>query len=604
MTVAHIFEQPDSGSPLCSQFIDRVCQGHARPVSWQGNGGRALMLALRELDGWQQHALLLSLDPLLLLKDALPYREREEQESLFIHLLRTGLPGSALAIDMILRIMTAPANPFQSYFIFGSFVRFLTEVTKDGAEFTGDQQRILGDLVRQLEKFTNSRTNKHDQATWLKVLRELNRLPGLERTRNDVRLGRIADLVAAEPSPIRFRPLPDNIAFWCRFLDRVADRAEQLRGEILSGKAGWIKNEAAFHARFRSVAGVPVEFGFWDSDSLRFGAWDGRNFAVLRGPDYRRSKAPVLVSMPLEMLTLLRSELAVLGDHVWSAPWMPGIDVLLGVKSDADVDFVLMLIDAKPGTAPPAKWSKDIGKLIDRIGPDAVMRRIHAWLSLFARPGFNDTTLTLFHDCHERAIHAQSFERSFPHWKDLPEPDLAALADWIALTAIAHGDRAPLGLDGFADHYNKLLPEDQRHTARRLLFRYGDRERKDYALRHGWPYAYPGLHNENALRAAAWLLGEHAADGRVALLEDVAMAATGIKSSDRYRSRSLANAAIESLGRIGTAEALHALGRLRRSIDDGLIGIAVQKAIDKLADRQSVDPDDVAEMGLPDYGLE
>jgi hypothetical protein len=122
----------------------------------------------------------------------------------------------------------------------------------------------------------------------------------------------------------------------------------------------------------------------------------------------------------------------------------------------------------------------------------------------------------------------------------------------------------------------------------------------DYKMTH----VIPTSENDKVLRSATWLLGILPAPECVDALERTAIAATAaIERSDRYRSRTTVNAAIAGLGMLGTPEALHALGRLRRAIKDGATGNSVRKAMAAVADKLGVAVDDVAEMSVPDYGL-
>ena len=117
-------------------------------------------------------------------------------------------------------------------------------------------------------------------------------------------------------------------------------------------------------------------------------------------------------------------------------------------------------------------------------------------------------------------------------------------------------------------------------------------------------HVLPTTENEKVLRSAAWLLGMLPAPECADALERTAIAAAvAIERSDRHRSRTTVNAAIAGLGMLGTPEALHALGRLRRAIKDGATRNSVQKAMAAVAEELGVTVDDVAEMSVPDYAV-
>jgi hypothetical protein len=372
--------------------------------------------------------------------------------------------------------------------------------------------------------------------------------------------------------------------------------ARELAAEALPD---WAVSPTAFNARFVSIAGMPVEFGFWQRQELKWDLHrDWRDFWAMRGapPEYRGQFDLPRLSGP--ELRGLRERIGPLAEHEWGREWIPAAGMLLGKGDENDRELLKLMIEAPDGTQPPARWKKRALDLAGRIGADAVRRRMLEWLAVFHTPGVSRATLKELELAHTRAIQCDAFERQFPHWTGLGEDEIDRLADWVALVAIGNATMFQPGIRYFWEWYRRNSTPPAGVPGLGYPDSIGERL-LDYNLTH----VIPTTENDKVLRGATWLLGLLPAPECVDALERTASAATAIKHSDNYRSRTTANAAIASLGTIGTTEALHALGRLRRVIKDKSIGNSVQKAMAVVADKLGVTVDDVAEMSVPDYGL-
>src|SRR5262249_32642610 len=183
--------------------------------------------------------------------------------------------------------------------------------------------------------------------------------------------------LASQPSPNRLRPLPDNIDFWCTFLDRVANKGEALARELAAeALPDWAVSATAFNARFVPVAGMPVEFEFWQREELNHGRGrDWREFRAMRGAplDYRGQFDLPRLSAP--ELRALRERVAPLAEHEWGKEWLPAAGILLGESSEEDRELLKLMLEAPDGTKPPARWRKRALELAAQIGADAVRRR-------------------------------------------------------------------------------------------------------------------------------------------------------------------------------------------------------------------------------------
>jgi hypothetical protein len=181
------------------------------------------------------------------------------------------------------------------------------------------------------------------------------------------------------------------------------------------------------------------------------------------------------------------------------------------------------------------------------------------------------------------------------NWLQDLQPDLPACTDEAMLEqasaslALNAGDQQFLFCDTNNGRVGKVRdrkrhPEDQEGWSNHRLWR-------------------PSLSNEALLRGVAWALSESSAPSVVNLLESTVASAMAYTDDRGKRSRGTANAAIGAIARIGTREALEALGRIRRSENDKAIANTVAKSIADLAEKLKVTPADIEEMGLPGYGF-
>ncbi|WP_265562236.1 hypothetical protein [Sphingomicrobium arenosum] len=597
---------PSDDRPYWNRFLDSLGTQVNRPINsvvWHADS--PVKRAVASLSLSDRSALLCSLEPLLGPREDISIRDRIEMKELFDCLTYSDDPPVTHGtVDFLTRALVAPdVDWIHETFTLERVHRFLKTAKDQGHPFNSDERERIASYARRLEGKQFDAYSKGQQDRSASLVKLFYALADISSDDREINAARIDQWCDHQPSPLRFRPLPYHARFWSDFLALVSDKAEALKSEIAK-KPVWLKDEAAFNDRFRSVGGVPLDFGFWTRDALKDWRGDGRNFKAMKKPEEDNPRERLLAHLPHDELVAERTRLATLADLEWHRAYIPGADILLGKRSEAEEDLFLMLVESKAQPKAPAKWRKDALKLIHQIGRPKMMDRFERWLALFARPALDETSIGQLHDCHQRALHIALFDRLFPDWKALPDEDLDALADWVALTSIGNHSDGPCSIYGFLNSYNRLVPDPARIEIIQQGATYPktDAERYDIGNRYRRPFAFPSTPTENALRAVTWLLAEDAAN--VPLLEDVAIAATALKNSDRLRSKMVANAAIASLGTIGTPEALQALGRLRRTIANKAIGNAVQKAMDKLAAKHGVQPDDIAEQSLPDYGFD
>jgi hypothetical protein len=566
--------------PACDRFLDRTDTNPA-----------AMVAALRAMPLDARGNIVASMTLLAQPPSRSSASHRGMLKMLLEAAMSIKLPCRPDVVESITAIMAEPTNDLAACYASTKYLAYLRAAKAAGTSFT-EQQRARLMAVAE-------RAGWSDSNFWGKTYERRNR----QRAHEFLALvdalpdgdGLLDKRLASRPSPNRLRPLPHNIDFWCAFLDRVANKGEALARELAAeALPDWAVSETAFNARFVSVAGMPVEFGFWQSEELPWGKfWAMRHAPIeFRGQfDLPRLSGPELRA--------LRERVAPLAEHEWGKEWLPAAGILRGNGSEQDCELLKLMLEAPDGPQPPARWKKRALDLAARIGTDAVRRRALEWLAVFHTPGVSLATLKELKLCHSRAIHSDAFERQFPHWRGLGEDELERLADWVALLAIGYATSPNPGLRRFWDWYrcnstppapvpDLSYPDD------------GGKQMLDARLTH----VIPTTDNEQVLRSAAWLLGMLPAPECTDALERTAIAATvAIERSDRYRSRTTVNAAIAGLGMLGTPKALHALGRLRRAIKDKSIGNSVQKAMAVVADKLGVAVDDVAEMSVPDYGL-
>lgn len=585
--------------PRYELFLRQLTPSLRRPISFMSvrayDEADFVMVKLRQLSLKDRADIVISMDPLLESDlDEVGRNEREELRTLFDACLSAGLPTSAEVVDLVIEATSIPENEFSSLYRLSRIFAFLEQAKLNGHTFTLKQGKSLGCLARALENADKKYYTKDEERRVLALARKFDALANTSPSEAE----KFAGLCAQQPSPNRFRPLPPNIEFWCSFLDQVSDKAQAIADELDAGDPDWMCDESAFHARFREVVDVPVEFEFWKRRELVFGERDDwRNFAIFRRRFYPRPE-PLLPKLPFEKLQRAMRELQPLANHEWDRNWLPGADILLGSQTETEKEFLLHLTGGGEGPKPNAKWLNKANVLIETIGKNTSSESCRRWLAIFSSPCVTQEKIAELTACHWRLWKAAIFQEECPGWVMLDDASLSALAEWVALCAIGFWTPYNTGEMAFFHwlNVNRGIPEIQKKIG------YPDGEILRTHERR-IPFVFPTIRNEAVLRAVVWLMGDDIAPDAVKLLEDTVLAATRLKDSDRYRSRSVANAAIASLGRIGTKEALHTLGRIRRTVKDKAIGNSVQKAMAQLAEKLSMDVDDVAEMSLPDYDL-
>ena len=596
---AAISAEANPGKPACDRFLDRTDKDKFEPETGERYcADREVMIAALEAMPLDARGDIVASMALLAAPPDRSTRSihRGKLKMLLEACMSIELPRRPDVVESITAIMAEPSNNLSAHYATGPYLTYLRAAKAEGSNFTEQQRARLIAVAEQAETHDGNRSGKGFERRNRQRGHEFLVLVDAVPDGDDL----LEKRLATQPSPNRLRPLPGGINFWCAFLDRVAEKGEALARELAAeALPDWAVSLTAFNARFVSIAGMPLEFGFWQRQELKQGHHhDWRNFWAMRGapPEYRGQFDLPRLSGP--ELRALRERIGPLAEHEWGKEWIPAAGMLLGKGNEGDCELLKLMIEAPDGTQSPARWKKRALDLAGRIGTDAVRRRMLEWLAVFHTPGVSRATLKELELCHTRAIQSDAFERQFPQWTGLGAEEIDRLADWVALVAIGNSTSFRPEIRYFWEWYRNNSTPPARVPGLGYPDNIGERL-LDYKMTH----VIPTTENDKVLRSATWLLGILPAPECVDALERTAIAATAIKQSDNYRSRTTANAAIASLGTIGTTEALHALGRLRRVIKDKAIGNSVQKAMAVVADKLGVAVDDVAEMSVPDYGL-
>lgn len=400
---------------------------------------------------------------------------------------------------------------------------------------------------------------------------------------------RLRVLATPTAEPGRFPAEPPHLRFWKDFLVRAAAHTARLMLELEeTPEPAWLDDEAAYVARFPFAEGVSRPFGWWDDEpeSTHFGQ-SGR----LRGLGWARQRKQRAAAPAIyETALTARAELGALY-LVWEGNAVPALERLANVSDRAQAALLLHLADAKNGPKPPTAWLATARRLAAAAGRDATQARLADWLAQFADAPPTDGNYARLHNYHELAAMAAWLEEVRP---DLPGCADAALID-AAASAIASGAGGR-----YTDEGVVLADEHDWLGSARARAKDFDRGHLPAGMRDRWR---PSISNEAILRGVIWLLADLAGAGAADLLERTALSAMAYSDSSGARSRGTANAVVAALARIGSPDALEALGRLRRSIKDKAIANAVTKAITGVAEKTGVAPADVEEMSVPDYGF-
>jgi hypothetical protein len=364
---------------------------------------------------------------------------------------------------------------------------------------------------------------------------------------------------------------------------------EALIGELTAPtEPDWLNDAAAYARRYPAFERLTPAFGSWANKPEHASVgikkpFVGIHLALLAG------KRPTTMQ-DIEACVDTPATLGAL-NLVWCSGAVPELPRLADIADAAQRALLAHLARAPVSAKPASGWLKKLASLMDAVGQDTARQRMMDWLEQFAGVAPTDAVLTRLNNyrCFVGAA----------NWLQDMQPDLPACTNDAVLEQAA----AALALNAGTYH------RDQQFlfctTNNGSVGRVWDRK----PCHDAWPPARwhlawrPSLSNEALLRGVAWALSEFSAPGVVDLLERTVASAVAYTDGHGKRSRGTANAAIGAIGRIGTREALEALGRIRRSVNDKAIANTVAKSIADLAAKLKVTPADVEEMGLPDYGF-
>ena len=401
------------------------------------------------------------------------------------------------------------------------------------------------------------------------------------------------DLIAAMTTRTmedkRFPEVTEHFAFWMKFIGRTTRHVEALIAELTApAEPDWLTDAEAYARRYPVFEGLTPAFGSWASKPEHGSVgikkpFVGIHLALLEG------KRPTTMQ-DIEGCMDTPATLGTL-NLVWCSGAVPELARLADIHNPAQRALLVHLARAPAATKPAAGWLKKLAKLVDAVGPDAARRRMMDWLEQFAGLAPTEAVIARFYNyrCFVGAA----------NWLQEMQPDLPACTNEAVLEHAA----ASLALNAGSYHRDQQFLFCNPNSG--WVGRVWDRK----PCHDAWPLSWwhvewrPSLSNEALLRGVAWALSEFSAPGVVDLLERTVASAVAYTDGHGKRSRGTANAAIGAIGRIGTREALEALGRIRRSVNDKAIANTVAKSIAELAEKLKVTPADVEEMGLPDYGF-
>jgi hypothetical protein len=492
-------------------------------------------------------------------------------------------------VSTILAIFARP--PHESYSYVSRFgVEFLLGVDQSGHVFDESQKDQIRALSKQLRLVAGGQKSKSIVKDLMQRAKALDKIaPPREE---------VSDPFASYLCP-KLYPLPSDHAFWHRFLQRLQSKLTILQHRAHDDSS---ENLAAFIEKLAAqlqpsphlIAGKRK----WEKKSDTF--FDERAWSHYKEEKHtaRLVYYNQFFNLAHEDIAAERSRLTAQVSLAWCCDWLPQASLLLDDDSPVERAFVRTIIHAPEGPKISAKWAKEANVNMDAIGRDTAEARLLAWLSFFSSaelPNGEQHSIEATAPLMRFAGYCEDTARlanCFSSWSDLDEPAIDQIEDVMAFICFAYGNSS---LTGFWQWYaNNPDPRyiDQENSKKNPIGRICDHK-----------FFIPSLQNQTTLKGAVWMLGLIGGDAAVRQIEAVAFSAATKVGYEGYRSRTTTNAAIATLGEIGTQDALEALGRLRRAIKDKSVGNAVEKAMATLATKLGVLAADIAEQAMPDYGF-
>jgi hypothetical protein len=461
----------------------------------------------------------------------------------------------------------------------------LEAISKTGHVPTEVEKALLLTFKAKLQAKVGVGSPRDDLKTIAARVRWIDKACDAAPTDDDL----IAAMTTRTMDDLRFPTEPEHFAFWMTFIGRATRHVKALIAELTApAEPDWLNDPEAYARRYPPFEGLTPAFGSWvkATDPKINGVrkpFAGIHLALHPG------RRPTTVQ-DIEACLDAPETLAPL-TLVWSTAAAPDLARLADIADATHRPWLAHLARAPTGPKPAAGWLKTLRRLMDAVGQDAARGRMIDWLERFA--GVAPTAAV-----HARLNNYRCLAEA-ANWLQEVRPDLPACADEAVLEQAA----ASLALNAGVNHFDQkfLFCDTNTGWVGRLWARKPYPDRRDGWMDHrDWR---PSLSNEALLRGVAWALSELRGPGVVDLLERTVASAMAYTDGHGKRARGVANAAIVAIARIGTREALEALGRIRRGLDDKAIAATVARSIAELAEALKVSPADIEEMGLPDYGF-
>ena len=455
-------------------------------------------------------------------------------------------------------------------------VRLLDLAVAKGAHLDAADAAMLDNFAASRRILAEKKERQREtKRACLALAEAIEELTGSTRSATTILLDR------CEPAdgPRPFAPLPDDIDFWSALMAETAAALAEIAADLRAKtKPAWLKKADAFASRFPPVGPLSPGFGMWNADALASEHHDGRNFANLR--DLLKRKRALASPETFRSVREEHARLSPLALHDWSGTAIPAVE-RLGDLADADTTALLeQLVVTKDGPRPPARWLKATLAIAERIGPDAVQARVLDWLALFHTPCASDAALAASWSTEVIGDAARHLATTFPDWPArVPADQLPAFGAALAIE-LAAGDRIGFG------SYQSLFFLSERGTgaldAHGLRGDAGQGVHRRYAG-HLYTTLTLSLENEQFVRALVWLL-PHLPDRAASIdaLERCVLAgvATANAAHDgRRRARAVSTAAVAALQAMDDPDALLALHRLSRTVEDGATLNAIRAAL-------------------------
>lgn len=439
--------------------------------------------------------------------------------------------------------------------------KLINSAIKQGAYLSSKDCEALAQMASDIRSARKS-YRKADTKKMIARAERLEKLAGVEVSATEFLMRRCEG--ADNPMAMKADERP-NAQFWADLLAETAIALEEIRADTKgNAKPHWMRDAAAFAAKWPAVGEVSPRYRAWEEGDKPFAALsqhNGKRSGFANPNAFRKLPATIALAQAHSRYT-------------WSSDHIPGLEVLADLENSDWTALVEQLITQRRATKATNAWAKDVLALCKPLGIQTVETRLHDWLALFHTPALDMAVYTDVCNGERFVATIERLEAQHPDWPARHAGELPALGRAVAMVVASE----PKPSLSSALHTQLIRTDDHVYKNTRVtegVLTLSKPQHKhpnggsNYETLSSWMRV--SVENEEFLRGAVWLVALLSDRARaIDALEKVAQTAATYMwtGDDGMRSKIVANAAIATLIAMGGSDIDAPVLRLSKVIDN------------------------------------